>query len=73
MNMLSLFSQDYCGKSSKLGEFGKPWRLSNNQLYFMRYWPPFRYQNKPYDLDIFRAYPDLGSFLSFHLQGQNFN
>ena len=49
----------------KLGEFGKPWRLSNNQLYFMRYWPPFRYQNKPYDLDIFRAYPDLGSFYLF--------
>jgi len=50
---------------AKLGEQDKHWELQKNQLYFMRYWPPFFYGGEEYYLGIFRAYPDVGSFYLF--------
>jgi hypothetical protein len=49
----------------KMGEKYGRWRLAKNQLYFMRYWPPFTYGGKLFDIKEFRDHPDLGSFYVF--------
>ncbi|MCC5998158.1 MAG: hypothetical protein LM573_03690 [Thermofilum sp.] len=41
------------------------WKLAKNQLYLMKYWPPFTYRGVTFDLKEFRNYPDLGSFYMF--------
>jgi hypothetical protein len=41
------------------------WKLARNQLYLMKYWPPFTYGSVTFDLEKFRNYPDLGSFYMF--------
>jgi hypothetical protein len=56
----------------KLGESNGCWRLQKNQLYFMRYWPPFFYGQQRYHLDVFGAYPDIGSFYHFIYKNKSF-
>ena len=49
----------------KMSEKYGRWRLAKNQLYFMRYWPPFNYEGMLFDIKEFRDHPDLGSFYAF--------
>ncbi|MBC7091962.1 MAG: hypothetical protein H5T50_08685 [Nitrososphaeria archaeon] len=57
----------------KLGHYNKPWYLSGKQLYFMKYWPSFRYKNTVYNLDVFRMYPDICSFYLFAYKNKDFS
>lgn len=38
------------------------WEIDCTQFYLMRYWPKFIYENREFDLRLFRLYPDVGSF-----------
>ena len=49
----------------KMSEKYGRWRLAKNQLYFMRYWPPFTYGGMLFNIKEFRDHPDLGSFYAF--------
>lgn len=49
----------------KLGRYDLDWNLSGKQLYFMRYWPPFKYKNTSYSLEVSGKYPDTCSFYLF--------